>query len=135
MLSTKPIDASQLTFRYSGTGEHYEYDRDTEKRAKDQTRHKDTGYLLWKVRCVAVYRAGGEHGEITVTVPAKDIPTADFDAEIMFSRSRRQGLVHQRQPGPDLARRVLRRPRRHGPPGHRRRPSAGAKKAAAADSG
>jgi hypothetical protein len=85
MLSTKPIDAGQLAFRYSGTGEHYEYDRDTEKRAKDQTRHTDTGYLLWKVRCVAVYRAGGEHGEITVTVPSKEVPTADFDAEIMFS--------------------------------------------------
>lgn len=85
MLSTKPIDASQLTFRYSGTGEHYEYDRESGNRAKDQTRNSDTGYLLWKVRCVAVYRAAGEHGEITVTVPAKDIPTADFDAEIMFS--------------------------------------------------
>ncbi|MGF1600315.1 MAG: hypothetical protein ACFCVK_26020 [Acidimicrobiales bacterium] len=85
MLSTKPIDASQLTFRYSGTAEHYEYDRETEKRAKDQTRHLDTGYPLWKVRCVAVYRAGGEHGEITVTVPSKEAPVADFDAEIMFS--------------------------------------------------
>ncbi len=85
MLSTKPIDASQLTFRYSGTAQHFEYDRDTEKRAKDQTRHPDTGFPMWKVRCVAVYRAAGEHGEITVTVAAKEPPTADFDAEIMFS--------------------------------------------------
>ena len=49
MLSTKPIDASQLTFRYSGTAQHFEYDRDTEKRAKDQTRHPETGYPLGKV--------------------------------------------------------------------------------------
>ncbi len=134
MLSTKPIDASQLTFRYSGTGEHYEYDRDTEKRAKDQTRHKDTGYLLWKVRCVAVYRAGGEHGEITVTVPAKDIPTADFDAEIMFS-----GLVvkdwsingNQGQTWHAESFAALdAMPSRASTPA-----SAGAKKAAAADSG
>ena len=85
MLSTKPIDASQLTFRYSGTAEHYEYDRDSGNRAKDQTRHPDTGYPLWKVRCVAVYRQAGEHGEITVTVGSKEPPVAEFDAEIMFS--------------------------------------------------
>ena len=82
MLSTKPIDASQLTFRYSGTAE---YDRASGNRAKDQTRHPDTGYPLWKVRCVAVYRAAGEHGEITVTVGSKEPPVAEFDAEIMFS--------------------------------------------------
>lgn len=85
MLSTKPIDASQLTFRYSGAAEHYEYDRDTEQRLKEQTRHPETGYPLWKVRCVAVYRRGGEHGEITVTVPSKEPPVAEFDSEIMFS--------------------------------------------------
>lgn len=85
MLSTKPIDASQLTFRYSGTAQHFAYDRDTEKRAKDQSRHPDTGMPMWKVRCVAVYRLAGEHGEITVTVPSKEPPTTDFDAEIMFS--------------------------------------------------
>ncbi len=85
MLSTKPIDASQLTFRYSGTAEHYEYDRDTQKRNSEQTRHPDTGLPLWKVRCVAVYRKGGEHGEITVTVPSVEAPTAEFDSEIMYS--------------------------------------------------
>ena len=85
MLSTKPIDASQLTFRYSGAAEHYEYNRDTEKRASEQTRDEDTGQPLWKVRCVAVYKTKGEHGEITVTVPASEPPAAEFDSEIMFS--------------------------------------------------
>ncbi len=85
MLSTKPIDGSQLTFRYSGTAQHFAYDRDAEKRAKDQSRNPDTGLPLWKVRCVAVYRLAGEHGEITVTVPSKEPPTAEFDAEIMFA--------------------------------------------------
>ena len=72
MLSTKPIDTRNLTFRYSGTAEHYEYDRETEKRMTTQTRDQNTGYPVWKVRCVAVYRAAGEHGEITVTVPHPD---------------------------------------------------------------
>ncbi|MEM9656370.1 MAG: hypothetical protein AAGA65_30100 [Actinomycetota bacterium] len=85
MLSTKPIDATQLTFRYSGSSEHYEYDRDTQKRAAEQTRNEDTGYLLWKVRCVAVNRAAGEHGEITVTVAHPEPPAAEFDSEISFS--------------------------------------------------
>jgi hypothetical protein len=90
VLSTKPIDASKLTFRYSGTAKHYTYDRDSEKRATDQTIDVDengegTGMPLWKVRCVAVYRKGGEHGEITVTVPADQAPTAEFDSEIVFS--------------------------------------------------
>ncbi len=91
MLSTnKPIDANQLTFRYSGTGEHYEYDRDTEKRADTQTIDVDengvgSGMPLWKVRCVAVYKAGGEHGEITVTVPHPTPPAAEFDSEITFT--------------------------------------------------
>lgn len=85
MLNTKPIDGSKLAFRYSGASEHYEYDRETNQRAKVQTRHEETGFQLWKVRCVAVYRAGGEHGEITVTVPANEPPVAEFDTEIMFS--------------------------------------------------
>ena len=103
MLSTKPIDASQLTFRYSGTAQHFEYDRDTEKRDKDQTRHPDTGFPMWKVRCVAVYRAAGEHGEITVTVAAKEPPTARLRRGDHVLRPRRQGLGHQREPRPDLA--------------------------------
>jgi hypothetical protein len=85
VLSTKPIDASELTFRYSGTAEHFEYDRDTEKRAKEQTRDEDTGYPLWKIRCVAVYKQVGEHGEITVTVPHPEPPAAEFDSEIDFT--------------------------------------------------
>lgn len=85
MLSTKPIDATKLTFRYSGAAEHYEYNRDTEKRASDQTRDPDTGQPLWKVRCVAVYKTGGEHGEISVTVPHSEPPAAEFDSEIAFT--------------------------------------------------
>lgn len=85
MLSTKPIDASQLTFRYSGANEHFNYNRETEKREEHQTRDPDTGQPMWKVRCVAVYRTGGEHGEITVTVPSLEPPTAEFDSEVMFS--------------------------------------------------
>ena len=85
MLSTKPIDATQLTFRYSGSAEHYEYDRDTEKRLKDQTRDEDTGMPVWKIRCVAVFKAAGEHGEITVTVPHPEPPAAAFDSEISFT--------------------------------------------------
>ena len=117
MLSTKPIDASQLTFRYSGTGEHYEYDRDTEKLAKDQTRHKDTGYLLWKVRCVAVYRGRRRARRDHRHRARQGHPDGRLRRRDHVLRSRRQGLVHQRQPGPDLARRVLRRPRRHALPG------------------
>jgi hypothetical protein len=85
VLSTKPIDANQLTFRYSGAAEHYEYDRDTQKRAAEQTRNEDTGHPLWKIRCVAVNRAAGEHGEITVTVPHPEPPAAEFDSEISFT--------------------------------------------------
>jgi len=90
VLSTKPIDTTQLTFRYSGAAKHYEYDRDTEKRATDQTIDVDengvgTGLPLWKVRCVAVYKAGGEHGEITVTLPHPESPAAEFDSEITFT--------------------------------------------------
>jgi hypothetical protein len=85
MLSTKPIDASKLTFRYSGAAEHYEYNRDTEKRASEQTRDEDTGQPLWKVRCVAVYKTQGEHGEITVTVPHPEPPAAEFEPEIVFT--------------------------------------------------
>jgi hypothetical protein len=89
VLSTKPIDTTALTFRYSGTAKHYTYDRDTEKRATEQTIDVDengegTGMPLWKVRCVAVYRDVGEHGEITVTVPHPEPPAAEFDSEITF---------------------------------------------------
>jgi hypothetical protein len=83
MLSTKPIDSNALTFRYSGAAKHYEFDRDTEKRSKDQT--VVDGLPVWKVRCVAVYRAAGEHGEITVTVAHPVEPTAEFDTEISFT--------------------------------------------------
>lgn len=83
MLSTKPIDSNQLVFRYSGAAKHYEFDRDTEKRSKEQTTVDDMP--VWKVRCVAVYRAGGEHGEITVTVAHPVEPTAGFDTEISFT--------------------------------------------------
>ncbi len=41
MLSTKPVDTRHLTFRYSGTAEHYEYDRDTEN-PTSQFGHADT---------------------------------------------------------------------------------------------
>jgi len=90
VLSTKPIDTSQLTFRYSGAAQHYEYDRNTQERLEDQTIDVDehgqgTGMPLWKVRCVAVYKAGGEHGEITVTVPHPTPPAAEFDSEITFT--------------------------------------------------
>ncbi|MEM7272740.1 MAG: hypothetical protein AAF547_06650 [Actinomycetota bacterium] len=83
MLSTKPIDTRHLTFRYSGAAGHYEYDRDTEKRAREQTMLD--GVPVWKIRCVAVYRSAGEHGEITVTVPHPIEPAAEFDSEISFS--------------------------------------------------
>lgn len=85
MLSTKPIDSAELTFRYSGAAEHYGYNRETEKREEHQTRDPETGLPMWKVRCVAVYKSQGEHGEISVTVPSIEPPTAEFDSEIMFS--------------------------------------------------
>ncbi len=85
MLSSKPIDASKLKFRYSGATEHYEYDRATEKRAEHQTRDENTGMPVWKVRCVAIYQNAGEHGEITVSVPHPVPPTAEFDSFITFT--------------------------------------------------
>lgn len=85
MLTTKPIDDSKLTFRYSGASEHYEYDRATEKRASEQTRDPDTGMPVWKVRCVAVHQKASEHGEITVTVPNSIPPAAEFDSPISFT--------------------------------------------------
>ncbi|MEM9655579.1 MAG: hypothetical protein AAGA65_26065 [Actinomycetota bacterium] len=99
MLSTKPVDTRNLTFRYSGTAEHYEYDRETEKRATTQTRDKNTGYPVWKIRCVAVYRAAGEHGEISVTVPHPEPPTAEFDTEISFTDMTVKDWVMNNQSG------------------------------------
>lgn len=85
MLNTKPIDTRQLRFMYSGSTEHYEYNRDTGKRSEEQTRDDDTGYPIWKIRCVVAYRAAMEHGEITVVVPHPDPPAAEFESEVQFT--------------------------------------------------
>lgn len=82
------------------------------------------------MRCVAVYRAGGEHGEITVTVPATDIPTADFMFSGLvvkdWSINGNQGQTWHAESFAALDA----MPSRASTPA-----SAGAKKAAAADSG
>ncbi len=85
MLNTKPIDTRHLKFRYSGTAEHYTYDRDTNTRIPGQTRDEATGCPLWKVRCVVSYKAAMEHGEITVVVPHPEPPTAEFESEVNFT--------------------------------------------------
>ena len=84
MLNTKPINPDHLRFRYSGAAKHYEFNRETEKRSKEQTTLED-GTPVWKVRCVAVYPAVAEHGEITVTVAHPNEPTAEFDSPIHFT--------------------------------------------------
>ena len=83
-LATKPIDATQLTFRYSGCAEHFSWENG--KRAEAQTRDPDTGFPVWKVKANVTFAEAEEHGVVTVTVASKDNPaeTATFDGEIAF---------------------------------------------------
>ncbi len=82
-LQTMPIDATNLTFRYSGAAEHYAWDDG--ERAKDQSRDEDTGLPLYKVRCVVSYRLKEEAGEISVVVPCAEPPAAEFESHVMFT--------------------------------------------------
>ena len=83
-LATKPIDATQLTFRFSGCAEHFTWENG--KRADAQTRDPDTGFPVWKVRANVTFPEAEEHGVVTITVAAKDNPAeaATFDGEISF---------------------------------------------------
>jgi hypothetical protein len=82
-LQTLPIDATNLTFRYSGAAEHFTWDDG--ERAKEQSRDEDTGLPLFKVRCVVSYRAKEEAGEISVVVPCSEPPAAEFESHVMFT--------------------------------------------------
>ncbi len=78
-----PIDATNLTFRYSGAAEHFTWDDG--ERAKEQSRDENTGQLLYKVRCVVSYRQREEAGEVSVIVPCSEPPTAEFESHVMFT--------------------------------------------------
>lgn len=93
-LATKPIDARELTFKYSGCSEHFTWENG--KRAEAQTRDPDTGFLMWKIKTNVVFADAEEHGVVTVTVPSRDNPaeTAQFDTEIAFDGLRERTWVN-----------------------------------------
>ena len=82
-LQNMPIDTTNLTFRYSGATEHFQWDDG--ERAKEQSRDENTGLPLYKVRCVVSYRAKEEAGEISVLVPCSEPPAAEFESHVMFT--------------------------------------------------
>jgi len=82
-LQTMPIDATNLTFRYSGAAEHFTWDDG--ERAKEQSRDENTGQLLYKGRCVVSYRAREEAGEVSFIVPCSEPPAAEFESHVMFT--------------------------------------------------
>ncbi len=80
-LQTMPIDTSALEFRYHGASEYRAFNRDTEKREKDQARDENTGHLIYTVRCQVIFRRNRESGLITVRVPLPTPPADDLDFE------------------------------------------------------
>lgn len=86
-LQTMPIDTTALEFRYHGASEFKPYDRDTEKRSKEQARDEDTGYLIYTVRCQVIYRELRESGLISVRVPLANKPSdsMEFEQSITFT--------------------------------------------------
>ena len=85
-LQLMPVDTTRLEFRYHGTSEYYEYNRDTEKRSDEQARHKDTGYPIYTVRCQVLYRDQRQAGMIAIRVPLAEPPSEDveFEAPVAF---------------------------------------------------
>ena len=86
-LQTMPIDTTQLEFRYHGASEFKPYDRETEKRSKEQARDDDTGFPIYTVRCQVLCRELRESGLISVRVPLVDKPSdsMEFEQPVTFS--------------------------------------------------
>jgi len=86
-LQTMPIDTSVLEFRYHGASEFKPYDRDAEKRSKDQARDEDTGFLIYTIRCQVIYRELRESGLISIRVPLPDKPSdlMEFEQSVTFT--------------------------------------------------
>lgn len=80
-LQTMPIDTSQLEFRYHGASEFRAFNRDTEKREKEQARDEDTGFPIFTIRCQVLFREQRESGLISVRVPLAASPPEDLDFE------------------------------------------------------
>ena len=86
-LQTMPIDTTALEFRYHGASEYKAYNRDTEKREKEQARDDDTGYPVYTVRCQVLFRELRESGLIAIRVPLAQPPgdDIDFEAPVKFT--------------------------------------------------
>ena len=80
-LQTMPIDTSQLEFRYHGASEYRAFNKDTEKKEKEQARDEDTGYPIYTIRCQVLFREMRESGLISVRVPLPAPPTEDLEFE------------------------------------------------------
>jgi len=76
-----PLDTSQLEFRYHGASEYRAFNKETEKKDKEQARCEDTGYPIFSVRCQVLFREERESGLITVRVPLPEPPPEDLDFE------------------------------------------------------
>ncbi len=86
-IQTFAIDTSVYEFRYHGASEYRAYNRDTEKREKEQARDEDTGYPIYSVRCQVLFRELRESGIITIRVPLAEPPGdgVEFEAPVKFS--------------------------------------------------
>ena len=80
-LPTKPIDTTQLEFRYQGASEYRAYNSDTDRRDEHQARDENTGYPIFTIRCQVLFRAQRESGLITVRVPLPAPPAEDLEFE------------------------------------------------------
>ncbi len=80
-LQTMPIDTTSLEFRYHGASEYRAFNKETEKKDKEQARCPDTGYPIFSVRCQVLFREERESGLITVRVPLPEAPSEDLEFE------------------------------------------------------
>ena len=80
-LQTMPIDTSQLEFRYHGASEYRAFNKDTEKKEKEQARDENTGYPIFTIRCQVLFREQRESGLISVRVPLPAPPAEDLEFE------------------------------------------------------
>ncbi len=76
-----PIDTSQLEFRYHGASEYRAFNKDTEKKEKEQARDENTGYPIYTIRCQVLFRQQRESGLISVRVPLVSPPAEDMEFE------------------------------------------------------
>ena len=80
-LQTMPLDTTALEFRYHGASEYRAFNKETEKKDKEQARCTDTGYPIFSIRCQVLFREERESGLITVRVPLPEAPTEDLEFE------------------------------------------------------